>query len=197
MRRKAPISAAVAVSALVTATALMVAGCGSTEGTPEAAASSAASSSTASAANESGTTVTSSPRRNRAPQQANPCRRRRLQSRLQVPVSTSTPRSSPTQSVPWEPTSTAAAGYRDPRARSRSVIVLTCSGFRSTVTAWAMRRISHTSCSSTTGLTWARLPASRTRTHTSSTATRIRCPSNTDGCSTTTHSAALKADRIS
>ncbi|MGF0252968.1 LppP/LprE family lipoprotein [Rhodococcus erythropolis] len=64
MRRKAPISAAVAVSALVTATALMVAGCGSTEGTPEAAASSTASSSTASAtstANESGTTVTSSP----------------------------------------------------------------------------------------------------------------------------------------
>ena len=64
MRRKAPISAAVAVSALVTATALMVAGCGSTEGTPEAAASSTASSSTASAtstANESGPTSSPPP----------------------------------------------------------------------------------------------------------------------------------------
>ena len=64
MRRKAPISAAVAAAALVTATALTVAGCGSTEGTPEAAASSTAASSTASAtstANETETTVASSP----------------------------------------------------------------------------------------------------------------------------------------
>ncbi|MER2204419.1 MAG: LppP/LprE family lipoprotein, partial [Rhodococcus sp. (in: high G+C Gram-positive bacteria)] len=64
MRRKAPISAAVTVSALATTAALIVAGCGSTEGTPEAAASSTAASSTESAtstANEPETTVTSSP----------------------------------------------------------------------------------------------------------------------------------------
>jgi hypothetical protein len=64
MRRKAPISAAVTVSALATTAALIVAGCGSTEGTPEAAASSTAASSTESAtstANEPETTVASSP----------------------------------------------------------------------------------------------------------------------------------------
>lgn len=195
MRRKAPISAAVTVSALATTAALIVAGCGSTEGTPEAAASSTAASSTESAtstANEPETTVTSSP-----PPQSNTRTSSSTTPAVPAsgPCSTSTPRSSPTQSVPWEPTSTAAAGYRDPRARSRSVIVLTCSGFRSMATASAMRRISHTSCSSTTEHTWAPLPVSRTRTHTSSTATRIRYPSNTDGCWTTMHSAAPKADR--
>ncbi|MDI9898968.1 LppP/LprE family lipoprotein [Rhodococcus sp. IEGM 1409] len=59
MRRKAPISVVAAAIALVTATALMVAGCGSTEGTPEAAASSTAAA--PSTASESETTVASSP----------------------------------------------------------------------------------------------------------------------------------------
>ena len=63
MRRKAPISVVAAAIALVTATALTVAGCGSTDGTPEAAASSTAASSAAvsSTASESETTVASSP----------------------------------------------------------------------------------------------------------------------------------------
>lgn len=62
MRRKAPISVVAAAIALVTATALTVAGCGSTEGTPEAASSTTASSAAASStASESETTVASSP----------------------------------------------------------------------------------------------------------------------------------------
>lgn len=62
MRRKAPISVVAAAIALVTATALTVAGCGSTEGIPEAAARSTAASSAAasSTASESETTVASS-----------------------------------------------------------------------------------------------------------------------------------------
>ena len=180
-------------AALVTATALTVAGCGSTEGTPEAAASSTAASSTASAtstANETETTVASSP-----PPQSNT-----RTNASTTATTTAIPASGPCLDVGSSLVTDAhrhaghrhqrgAIGYRDPRAKNRSGIVLTCSGFRWTATASAMRLTSHTSCSSTTEHTWARLPVSRTRTHTSSTATRIRYPSNTVGCWTTMHSA--------